>query len=67
MTLSIALALSSASLGLAALPAQGAETTATSVKAMNPFFQQSTLDLQYPHFDRIKDADFAPAFDRGMA
>jgi peptidyl-dipeptidase Dcp len=67
ITLSIALALSSASLGLAALPAQGAETTATSVKAMNPFFQQSSLDLQYPHFDRIKDADFAPAFDRGMA
>ena len=67
ITLSIAMALSSASLGLAALPAQGAETTATSVKAMNPFFQQSTLDLQYPHFDRIKDADFAPAFDRGMA
>ena len=67
ITLSIALALSAASLGMAASPAQGADTTATSVKAMNPFFQQSTLDLQYPHFDKITDADFAPAFDRGMA
>ena len=33
----------------------------------NPFFVQSDLPLQYPHFDRIKDADFAPAFDAGMA
>jgi peptidyl-dipeptidase Dcp len=67
ITLSIALALSAASLGMAASPAQGADTSASSVKAMNPFFQQSTLDLQYPHFDKITDADFAPAFDRGMA
>ena len=33
----------------------------------NPFFQQSPLPLHYPQFDRIQDADFAPAFDRGMA
>ncbi|MBC7990403.1 MAG: dipeptidyl carboxypeptidase II, partial [Luteimonas sp.] len=33
----------------------------------NPFFVQSPLPLHYPQFDRIKDADFAPAFDRGMA
>ena len=33
----------------------------------NPFFAQSTLEFNYPQFDRIKDADFAPAFDRGMA
>jgi peptidyl-dipeptidase Dcp len=33
----------------------------------NPFFVQSDLPLQYPHFDRIKDSDFAPAFDAGMA
>jgi peptidyl-dipeptidase Dcp len=67
ITLSIALALSAASLGMAASPAQGADTTATSVKAMNPFFQQSPLPLQFPQFDKIKDSDFAPAFDRGMA
>jgi len=33
----------------------------------NPFFQDSPLPLHYPQFDRIQDADFAPAFDRGMA
>ncbi|MEO6925208.1 MAG: dipeptidyl carboxypeptidase II, partial [Rhodanobacter sp.] len=38
-------------------------TNATS----NPFFAESTLPLHYPAFDRIKDADFAPGFDRGMA
>src|SRR5690606_39255373 len=27
----------------------------------------STLDLNYPQFDRIKDSDFGPAFDAGMA
>ncbi|MEO7052047.1 MAG: M3 family metallopeptidase [Rhodanobacter sp.] len=35
--------------------------------ASNPFFVESTLPLHYPAFDRIKDADFAPGFDRGMA
>lgn len=33
----------------------------------NPFYVESTLPLQYPHFDRIRDEHFAPAFDRGMA
>lgn len=33
----------------------------------NPFFQASPLELQYPQFDKIRDSDFAPAFDRGMA
>ncbi len=32
----------------------------------NPFFVPSTLPLFYPPFDKIKDTDFAPAFDRGM-
>ncbi|MFA6230848.1 MAG: M3 family metallopeptidase [Rhodanobacter sp.] len=35
--------------------------------AGNPFFAESTLPLHYPAFDKIRDADFAPAFDRGMA
>ncbi|KZC21258.1 dipeptidyl carboxypeptidase [Rhodanobacter denitrificans] len=35
--------------------------------AGNPFFAESPLPLHYPQFDRIKDRDFAPAFDRGMA
>ncbi len=33
----------------------------------NPFFTPSTLPWHLPPFDRIKDADYRPAFDRGMA
>ena len=33
----------------------------------NPFFQQSPLPLHYPQFDRIQDADFAPAALRAKA
>jgi peptidyl-dipeptidase Dcp len=35
--------------------------------ASNPFVSPSSLPLHYPPFDRIKDTDFAPAFDAGMA
>jgi peptidyl-dipeptidase Dcp len=51
--------------GPAHSPAQTHATTADA--SSNPFFAESTLPLHYPAFDRIKDADFAPAFDRGMA
>jgi peptidyl-dipeptidase Dcp len=34
---------------------------------VNPFFAESTLPLHYPPFDKIKDSDFGPAFDKGMA
>ncbi len=33
----------------------------------NPFFAESPLPLHYPQFDRIRDSDFGPAFERGMA
>lgn len=33
----------------------------------NPLLTESTLPLHYPRFDLIKDADYAPAFERGMA
>jgi peptidyl-dipeptidase Dcp len=33
----------------------------------NPFFAVSTLPYRMPPFDRIKDADYMPAFERGMA
>ncbi len=65
ITLSIALALATASMGMATQPLQAA--TKESMQTMNPFFQPSPLALQYPQFDKIKDSDFAPAFDRGMA
>ncbi len=32
----------------------------------NPFFQKSTLQDQAPPFDKIKDADYAPAIEEGM-
>ena len=64
ITLSIALALATASMGIASAPVQAA--TKESMQTMNPFFQQSPLPYQYPQFDKIKDSDFAPAFDRGM-
>ena len=33
----------------------------------NPFFAPSTLPYQFPPFERIGNADFAPAFEKGMA
>ena len=69
MTTRLALALA-ASLGLA-MPAfaqnAASPAAATQPAAANPFFAQSPLPLHYPQFDKIKDADFAPAFDAGMA
>jgi peptidyl-dipeptidase Dcp len=32
----------------------------------NPFAAPSTLPLQAPRFDKIKDTDYRPAFDEGM-
>jgi peptidyl-dipeptidase Dcp len=40
---------------------------AAPVAAVNPFLQPSSLPFHLPPFDRIKDADFAPAFEAGMA
>ena len=33
----------------------------------NPLLSESKLPYHYPPFDRIKDADYMPAFDQGMA
>ena len=63
----IALALA-AGTALAASPQAQSQGTAVSAPATaNPFFADSTLPLKYPAFDKIRDTDFAPAFDRGMA
>lgn len=63
----LALALA-ASLGLA-MPAYASTgaPAAQSVQQANPLFRESPLPLHYPQFDKIEDADFAPAFDAGMA
>ena len=65
----LALALAIALTATATAPAYAQtkpQPTAVSAHA-NPFFADSPLPLHYPQFDRIKDSDFAPAFDRGMA
>jgi peptidyl-dipeptidase Dcp len=49
------------------VPMQAQTAPTTNVPATNPFFADSTLPLHYPDFAKIKDTDFAPAFDAGMA
>ncbi len=69
MTTRLALAVAM-TLGLA-LPAYSASAaapaTAANAQQANPFFADSPLPLHFPQFDKIKDSDFAPAFDAGMA
>ena len=55
--------LCAAAAGLAA----SVEAADTALPASNPFARASTLPYQYPPFDRIKDADYAPAYAAGMA
>src|SRR5680860_1019018 len=32
----------------------------------NPFFTESPLYMHYPQFDKVENAHFVPAFERGM-
>lgn len=67
-TIAGALALAIATALSAPAVAQNAKESPMSSPAYNgPFAAPSTLDLNYPRFDQIKDGDFAPAFDAGMA
>jgi peptidyl-dipeptidase Dcp len=63
LALAVALAAVAAPVAAQTAKAEAAMTEAAS----NPLFTDSTLPLQYPHFDRIEDSHFGPAFDRGMA
>ena len=49
-------------LGLSA----GAATAPQTATSANPFAQPSTLPLQAPAFDKIKDSDYQPALEEGM-
>jgi peptidyl-dipeptidase Dcp len=51
-------------IGLSTLTAQAPGQEFTSA---NPFFAPSTLPFQAPPFDKIKDADYQPAMEAGMA
>jgi peptidyl-dipeptidase Dcp len=55
-----------AALILAAKPAHSADQAAPPMTD-NPFYNESTLPFHYPPFDRIKDSDYVPAFERGIA
>jgi len=51
----------------AAVPIAAAAQTAAPLPASNPFAKPSTLPFEAPPFDRIKDADYQPALEAGMA
>jgi peptidyl-dipeptidase Dcp len=51
---------------VAAAVATFAHAAPSQLPASNPFAKPSTLPFQYPAFDKIKNEDFAPAFDEGM-
>ncbi len=57
--------------GALVLSMRAAEPSATpatdSGATQNPLFTESTLSMRYPEFDKIKDADYIPAFEKGMA
>ncbi len=44
-----------------------AQTADMSFGPSNPFYAASTLPFQAPPFDKIKDSDYQPAIDAGMA
>ena len=46
---------------------QTAPAAAASAVAANPLLQASTLPLQYPRFDQIRDEHFVPAYQAAMA
>ena len=59
----------SLALGLAAILAYlalPAPAALAQLPASNPFAAPSPLQYQAPQFDKIKDADYLPAFDEGM-
>src|SRR5580698_759860 len=51
-------------MGLTTLPATAASTE---FGPNNPFYSPSTLPFQAPAFDKIKDSDYQPAIEAGMA
>lgn len=64
----LALAIATALAGCATTaPATNTSEATMPATYSGPFAAPSTLDLHYPQFDAIKDSDFAPAFDAGMA
>jgi peptidyl-dipeptidase Dcp len=44
-----------------------AQSAGAAFSASNPFFAPSDLPFHVPHFDKIKDSDYQPAIDAGIA
>jgi peptidyl-dipeptidase Dcp len=54
-------------LALAVPGITSAQNPETTFGPTNPFYASSTLPFQAPPFDKIKDSDYQPAIDAGMA
>jgi len=67
LVIAASLMLAPAAATFAAATAPATAVTAAALPASNPFAQASSLPFQYPPFDKIQDADYAPAFTAGMA
>src|SRR5262252_5261248 len=61
----LAAAFTTITLAAAGVPAAGSKRT--DAMAENPFAAPSTLAFHLPPFDRIRDSDYRPAFEAGMA
>ncbi len=62
----VAIGVIAVGVALSVTPASNAQT-ATTFGPSNPFYAPSTLPFQAPPFDKIKDSDYQPAFEAGMA
>ena len=67
MRLSFAAVLLTAMTTTAAVSTPAVAQTAPALPASNPFAKPSTLPFEAPQFDRIKDSDYQPALEAGMA
>jgi peptidyl-dipeptidase Dcp len=56
-----------AAVGLALSPSAGPQTQTPAFGTSNPFYAPSTLPFHAPPFDKIKDSDYQPAMDAGIA
>ena len=61
------IALTVGSCGVLTVNAQDAPAAQTTFGPSNPFYAPSALPFQAPPFDKIKDADYQPALEAGMA
>jgi peptidyl-dipeptidase Dcp len=67
LVIAASLMLAPAAFAATAAPTATAAVQATALPASNPFAQASSLPFNYPPFDKVQDADYAPAFTAGMA